>query len=350
MSVGFDQQSLDKELQNQTFENDSFDYRSSTPQYFEWNGGNITMLVLLILFFIGFLILIILFAIQSNTTTYTMPDLSLKSLDEKLFESLKSSFTKPLVVEKKIIILYSYFESEATRKDNLTYFFKNGYFNVPNIDYLFILNGKYTVDIPKMSNILTLERENKGWDFGAWVDGLTALTQKYDYYIFLNDSCRGPFLINGLQGLDWIQIFCGLINDKVKLAGATINCEVTPHVQTYAWVTDHIGLDILLQNHIFDPITEEHVGQIILNREIGASKVILKNGFHINCMLNKYKYVLDWNDPMYKDCNHCMNPASGIMQYDGMNVHPLEVLFIKCKGPKLTRPIIEKYSHYHMQE
>lgn len=350
MSVGFDRKSLDKELKDQTFENDSFEYRSSTPEFFEWNGANITMLVLLILFFIGFLILVILFAIQTNTTTYSMPDLSLKFLDEKQFENIKSNFTKPLVLEKKIVILYSYFESESTRKDNLIYFLKNGYFNVPNIDYLFILNGKYTFEIPKMSNILTIERENKGWDFGAWIDGLTALTQKYDYYIFLNDSCRGPFLINGLQGLDWIQIFCGLINDKVKLAGSTINCELNPHVQTYAWVVDQIGLDLLLKNHIFDPIREENIQQLIMNREIGSSKIILQNNFQIGCMMNKYKYIEDWNDPNYQKCNNCTNPTIGIMQYDGMNLHPLEVMFVKCKSSKLTRPIIEKYSHYHMQK
>lgn len=339
---------LDQELKYQTFDNDYLEYRSRV-NYFEWNGANIAMLVLLILFFVGFLIIVILFGIQSNSKIYTMPNLTLKDDRDTLEnEIIYPNNSLSLLQSKKfeILVIYSYFESEPVRKDNLLFFLKNGYIECENIHFLIVLNGEYTIEIPNSSNISILKRKNIGWDFGAWSDALKIIQNqiKPNYYIFLNDSCRGPFLNVGLKNTDWIYLFCNMINEKVKLAGSTLNCEQSPHIQSYAWVTDAIGLNLLLENKIFDSVDELNVVDLVKNREVKMSQIILKNGYQIKSLMYKYKNIEIWNDPNYLNCNDCKNPTIDWLKYYDTDLNPLEVLFIKSKSSS-KNPYLSFYSN-----
>ena len=38
-----------------------------------------------------------------------------------------------------------------------------------------------------------VEIDNIGHDFGSWKDGLESIKKTFDYYIFMNDTVRGPF-------------------------------------------------------------------------------------------------------------------------------------------------------------
>jgi hypothetical protein len=74
----------------------------------------------------------------------------------------------------------------------------------------------------------------------------------YKYFVFLNSSVRGPYMPSYLSGhLSWTQAFVAILDDQVKLAGPSINCEKAnwkadpsqrtrhnPHVQSYAVATD----------------------------------------------------------------------------------------------------------------
>jgi hypothetical protein len=258
--------------------------------------------------------------------------------------------------KKKTLVLYAYFEQDLIRRDNLEFFLKYGVRkNDPDIDYIFIINGfKCTCEIPVRDcrNIKAIRRENTGWDFEAWRYGLLMKKeslQSYDYFAFLNSSVRGPFAPMYFDSFYWVEAYLSLINEKVKLAGASINCQVSPHVQSFVFVTDKVGFKLLKDKGIFEPVFERNVRDLIENREVGMSKIILENGYQITCMLSKY-WNIDWTKPEAQSCNCLKNPTEGEEKpYSGMSLHPFENMFPKCKKGVHNLDEIEKYSNFMLR-
>jgi lipopolysaccharide biosynthesis protein len=63
-----------------------------------------------------------------------------------------------------------------------------------------------TVKFPPATNIKFLIRDNKGYDFGAWGEGLKEAgiyeedeISPYKFFILLNSSIRGPIVPKVLQ-------------------------------------------------------------------------------------------------------------------------------------------------------
>lgn len=143
---------------------------------------------------------------------------------------------------------------------------------------------------------------------------------------------------------DWWRAFVNLLIDDVKLAGATISCMGSPHVQSYVFATDVVGLDVLFKNGIFDSEGKSHF-QVIQNHEIGMSAAILASGYNIASLLWKYRNV-DFRSPSAKHCNNEENPLTP-QGYDGLTVHPFEVFFVKAKlSEPLWLPMVEKYGKW----
>ena len=118
-----------------------------------------------------------------------------------------------------ICCLYAYYEKDDLYKKNFEYFLENGILD--NVDYYIIINGLCTVDIPKKENIQIYNRENKGYDFGAYSYGIKKLNKEYNYYFFLNTSVEGPYLKDNNK--PWTEYFLQLFNKDVKLVGTSIN-------------------------------------------------------------------------------------------------------------------------------
>ena len=97
--------------------------------------------------------------------------------DKKIFENKKENFKS----KNKYVCLYAYYEKNDDYKKNFKFFLENGILEY--VDYYFIINGKCSVNIPEKDNIKILNRENIGYDFGAWSFGLTKLKNIYDYYM-----------------------------------------------------------------------------------------------------------------------------------------------------------------------
>ena len=144
---------------------------------------------------------------------------------------------------------------------------------------------------------------NKCYDFGgyAWLLSQPFVRLgKYRIFAFLDLSVRGPFAAAYFGRRHWTHAFTGMLSDSVKLAGPTINCagthlfdqrgragdqgercppfhapssrplpfrpgstaerprflplskpQVHPHVQSYLFVTDAVGLRILRDRRVF---------------------------------------------------------------------------------------------------
>ena len=261
----------------------------------------------------------------------------------------------------KVAVLYaSYIHYDSTE-----YFFKNAYENNPDVDYYLIDSNNTLESHTKLNNILKniktnsnvkhIRRNNFGLDFAAWSDVLLKydVLYSYDYYIFINDTCTGPFLPIGVK-IDWVNLFISKITDDVKLFGPVINYEkngVNPHVQTFMFVTDNIGLKIAIENDIFSTkIAETYKNtdfsniknklDYVVEYEIRLSSHILDDGYNISCQqaclqgidfrLQRYMNHIKRSDGFL--CEHAVYFAN---RYFGTDLSPFELIFSKMKTSHL---------------
>jgi hypothetical protein len=125
-----------------------------------------------------------------------------------------------------------------------------------------------------------------------------------------------------------------MISGDVKLAGATINTHAwdkfNPHVQSYVFVLDYVGLQYLLKCGLFDR-EYDTFSDVILHQEIGMSKLILEGGWNINCLVKGYRNI------EYRGLNTHFNPSNKLgtdIVYEGdrcfgREIHPYNVIFMK---------------------
>lgn len=206
----------------------------------------------------------------------------------------------------KTVVLYaSYKHFDCTE-----YFFNNAYQNNENVDFYLIdsLNtleshivlDKIVADKKNNSNLKIFRRQNKSLDFGAWADTLAShnLIGTYDYYIFINDTCTGPFFPVGIN-IDWIELFQKRITTDVKLVGPNINYQgggTYPHVQSFMFIVDNVGLQIAIKNDILSTNIIKKYESVDLSiknnkfdfvdaNEIGLSNAILDAGYNIGCFM-----------------------------------------------------------------
>lgn len=243
-----------------------------------------------------------------------------------LFTFLGARTTEPFNAEPspRHVCIYAYYEKNEDYKNNLRYFLKNGGLR-KDVDYIFVLNGDCTVDIPEAANIKIIKRENKGYDFGAWANALSTIKLDYEHYVFINTSVVGPY------GEDWLRSFMDLFDDSpdVKLVGTSINIYTNkakwykgresppyPHVQSMFFVLKRDALKYLLDNtDVFNETklnSFSNIADVVHTCEIGMSLALLSNNWNINCILPKYRGL------NYRTIKHDINPTS----WDGDPYYP----------------------------
>jgi len=244
----------------------------------------------------------------------------------------------------KTLITFVHFENYRS-KINLDFFVKLGLTNSPDHHFNFVINSPSGGEnIPSQDNISIIKGHNEGYDFGAYVQSLeNVCLNDFDRFIFINDTCRGPFLPEYLPSKTWVDIIGNLITDKIKLIGSTWNfvglqCKAeidNLHIQSYFFATDLQGLSLLLGGGIFNT-KNKRKDQIIIEHEIGMSRLLLKSGFKI-----KPLQLSQHNGE--KNCDICFNK-----RYYGTTINPLEVMFIKTN--RLQSKTIDNYTKWKIQE
>tara|TARA_Y100000361_G_C11088590_1_gene305190 strand:+ start:132 stop:902 length:771 start_codon:yes stop_codon:yes gene_type:complete len=245
--------------------------------------------------------------------------------------------------EKKTLVIYSYFEKNKQYIDNFRFFLEHGTKD-SETDYFIVVNGETSVHY-HTSNILSLKRKNEGFDFGAWTDALSLInTDKYDYFIFLNCTARGPFLPSWAEKQSWVKLFTDKINDQTKLVGPTISGHNgQPHVQSFLLTTDRVGLDVAKKAGIFN--TKKCSKREAIDKEILFSTEILRAGYNIGCMLASYNGIdFRKNSWVCANSDYAGDPWYSNM-YFGVNINPFEVLFFKANR-NVTPEILEKYTNW----
>ncbi|WP_258104787.1 hypothetical protein [Marinoscillum sp. MHG1-6] len=146
-------------------------------------------------------------------------------------------------------------------------------------------------DHPFIELVRILRKDNKGRDFSSYEELHKAVSNHAtdnDYLFFLNRSAYGPFYKN------WYSAYIDQYTKypDVGLCGATINLMThksqgavfSPHVQTYAFLTQMKKFDFLLENFPGTECTDRI--ELIVNGEVKLSRKILERNMALTCMEN----------------------------------------------------------------
>ena len=251
-----------------------------------------------------------------------------------IYERLNCSYffmdpNPPSVVAlPKTLVLYVFHRLT----ESVQFFLKNGLFESDIIDFLLLVNSS-DLQLPNLSfkNVTVQRRENKGYDFGAWSDGLFKEDRykRYDTFIFVNASVIGPF---EREAHSWPRLLTSRLTDQDRLVGTTINCvgirgEVAPHVQSMVFAVTQPTLKYLMQQGIFvagkyetDFIT------LIDNYEVGMSRKILADGWNIAALQSTYAGVDFRTYDASKGTNNINRDAGEVRKYVKS---PYDIVFAK---------------------
>lgn len=286
-------------------------------------------------------------------------------------------------------VIFHYFEKSDDYKDNLAYFLRRGYRS--DVDFIICISGGCSVPLPRAANIFYFYIPNGGFDYGGHSRIVNDFlnVEKYDYFIFLNSSVRGPFLPTYFDR-PWHRVFTDLIDDQTKLVGSTINIlgkdhqcsrvdellnggqKSLSHVQSMAYALDRTALRALIEQGFFRreiaaddamvrawiKVDVERRGMLarvywsfrhrvehklnrgritqqvdklatILNYEVLLSQTIIANGWNISCLLPEYRKI-DFREP-HGDINPTSADGDPCFKgaYCGRSIHPFETVFIK---------------------
>lgn len=251
----------------------------------------------------------------------------------------------------KTLIIYSGHQIN----DNFLYFCRNGYINSPLYDFVFVFNDpnlKLKI-LPNKTNIKIMTRENTGLDFGGWTFALLTkendqyLYEKYDYFVFINSTVRGPFLPSyydqNKHGY-WPEFFISKLSDQIKLVGSVVAFYLKrPFISSAFFVTDRIGLDIGMKNGVFDIKTINYDKRnVVIRKEIGFSNLIMDAGYNISSMLTSYKNT-DLKNTQFQWLSLChLNPK----KYYDIDINPYEIIFIK-QNRNIEPLVLERYTEWN---
>lgn len=235
-----------------------------------------------------------------------------------------NSYIRNREPNQRICCIYNYYEKDEHYKNNFKYFLENAI--IDDVDFYIVINGKSTVEIPQRDNITVMQRENEGFDFGAWSHVVWRLPRSYDYYFFINTSVKGPYLRD--DSVLWTNHFTRLFYDEhVKLVGTSIGLfklqelanvnlaekfnkkrNIYAHVQSMFFCITHDYLEHLKSIDFFDEdaLNEyKDMMYVIIDKEIGLSQIALNKGWNINSILPGYT-GLD-----YRVLDEDINPSAG---------------------------------------
>jgi hypothetical protein len=246
----------------------------------------------------------------------------------------------------KTIVIYHYYEKDNSYRDNLLHFLSFGYSQ--SIDYLVVIAGKHTVQLPIAENISYIFTENLNNDFGGYCHAINSAVHisKYDFFFFINSSVRGPFL-TVRDNKAWTEYFIEQLQPDIGIVGSTINilppsaaCAISyaekygqsvnySHAQTTSYLLPKKTLLYLIQEGFYNSAGIPDKEDAIRDYEVRLSQLIKDRGWNLRSLLPEY------NGVDYRIAREDINPTSDHGDpcfrdsYFGRTLHPTEIIFIK---------------------
>jgi lipopolysaccharide biosynthesis protein len=208
-------------------------------------------------------------------------------------------------------------------------FVRDGLYKSDDVTFVMIFNGGCTELVRELipDYVIYFERENVGYDFGAWSRVILHKDivdyDNYDAYVFINASVYGPCLPRYIDRRQWISFFTDRLNDKTKIVGCTSNYEFGLHMQSYCWCVDKVFLKALISvNYFCDTNIEPLKSFYIYTYEVSNIQIALAMGYDFfsfeyfnNLSESTYHQSICFND-VYKSQFNC-------------NINPYEFMFVK---------------------
>lgn len=260
----------------------------------------------------------------------------------------------------RIAIIYHYFEANETYKRNFIYFLNNAI--TPGPDYFVFISGKCTVNLSEYKNVTYFFINNYNYDFGAVTKFYNLRdSDKYETYIFINSSVRGPFLPT-YYDRNWYRIFTDKLSGNIGLVGSSINIPPedgihsiefkklhefkTPfiHVQTAAYALSAAAFDELKRRNFFKPINPSTKLAVICNYEILMSQLLMDAGFALSSLLPTLSYFTEENKDSH---NNILTKKGDVLfkcAFHGRSVSPLDCLFVKTNRDMISHHELCSYT------
>ena len=236
----------------------------------------------------------------------------------------------------KTLITFIYVErNNEIIQDNLRFFLNHAVIDNDDYHYNFVINGhECSIKIPESKNVSIIRRDNVGYDFGAYGASLESVDiNDYDYFIFLNDTVRGPFLPTYIPNkITWVDMFLDKLDDKVKLVGPTMFGGpikhrlglIVSHIQSMSFGIDRVALNLLLKTSVFNPISI-----VKFDNNNDKMKYVLTHEVEMTLQLKNAGYDIKPFQLSIFDDFHLTEDINYEEKYFGITLNPLEVMFIK---------------------
>lgn len=253
------------------------------------------------------------------------------------------------MINKRLCILYHYYEANSAYRTNLQHFLTFG--THVDADIYCMIAGNCSIELPSLDRLRYIYTENKNWDYGGYAIALNEYIDisAYDYFAFINSSVRGPFIPPNFTS-SWVDQFLKYFSADVGIVGCAINIlpgasidahyfakhyrEHYPpyaHVQSTAYLLSAPAISVLVNNNFYGISCSMSKADIVCHYEIRMSQLLIKNGLNLKCLLPEYN-LIDYRR-IYSDPNPTsyQGDPSTPDGYFGRSIHPYEGVFIKTQ-------------------
>jgi lipopolysaccharide biosynthesis protein len=162
----------------------------------------------------------------------------------------------------------------------------------PHVDHVVFVSPSVKELSPKQKTLVDrfVPRENIGYDFGSWRDGLLCLdADRYEEIIFANDSVYGPLWSPGSVlefGRERDLDFWGMVKSDQSVSGS-VAC---PHIQSWFFAArKRLIQSDAFQNfwHGIEPVGSKR--EIIQRFEVGLTETVVGEGYRVGAVYDSKK-------------------------------------------------------------
>lgn len=261
--------------------------------------------------------------------------------------------------DSELLVIYSYYQAIpplASDEENLVFFANTGvYGNDARVLYLFVVacdaerdvcEDTFRKSLPTTvflaSNVHVVWVPNGLYDLCNYKTAFQLplfkdLATKVSRFFLLNASVRGPFLPLYNAKMPWWAPFLTLMDETVSLVGPYLNCEIAPHIQSFALLIDSKGLEIAEKTWYCPSkkVRSDMGARIkwVADTEVALSRRLLEHGRSFKTLLAAFYGVEGGQLGRSIRCD-MKNPTLHD-NYFGAHPHPYEVIFYKSGGDVL---------------
>jgi hypothetical protein len=221
-------------------------------------------------------------------------------------------------------IYYAYY-NKPEQTENLLFFLKRGYLPQYNTRFI-VTSGRNHPPIPGKIDYCDGKTDISNW---------CRYQDDYDYYIFINSTCRGPFLANYIK-TNWVETIISQFDSDIKLVGPILEVASDtdkPFIHAYMWACTREAMEIIRKIDDWDPNCDKDHAVRGAERQITLQ--VLNSGYNVKSFLAAHKGI-DWRNKKYwKHALWCKSYSDPEIpnNYFGTNPHPLEIMFVKNIRP-----------------